>query len=279
MRVADADVYFQSSAAVATGIAAWFCARHDRRFVLRIVSDANCIPGKQLIRYWRDRKLYEYGLRRAHLVAAQTDYQQQLLKTHYGVESVLVNMAVEPSRAATPPRKDIDVLWVSNLRHVKRPDRVMELAKLLPHIRFTMVGGAVRGEEEYYAGIEAQARALSNVEFLGGIPYADVGDYFDRAKLFLNTSDVEGFPNTFLQAWIRSIPVVTLFDPDRLVRERGLGIAVDSLPEMAEALNALMSDESRRNDLGRRSGEFCSASYSAEQVAARYLELLGGRSR
>ena len=46
--------------------------------------------------------------------------------------------------------------------------------------------------------------ALPNVTMLGPVRYRDTGALFDRARIFLNTSSIEGFPNTFLQAWIRA---------------------------------------------------------------------------
>jgi glycosyltransferase involved in cell wall biosynthesis len=150
LAAADAEVYYQSPSGSATGVTAWFCRQRARRMVYRVASDANCVPGKQLIRLWRDRKLYEYGLRRAHLIATQTLAQRQLLLEHYGVSSVTVNMAVEaPASAGRAPR-DIDVLWVSNLRNVKRPELVLELARQLPHVKFTLAGGALPGLQPYY---------------------------------------------------------------------------------------------------------------------------------
>jgi glycosyltransferase involved in cell wall biosynthesis len=143
LAVADAEIYYQSPSGSATGVTAWFCRRHGRRMVYRVASDANCVPGRQLIRLWRDRKLYEYGLRRADLVATQTLAQSNLLLEHYGVPSVAVNMAVEPPTETAPNRRDIDVLWVSNLRSVKRPELVLELARQLPQVNFTLAGGVV----------------------------------------------------------------------------------------------------------------------------------------
>jgi glycosyltransferase involved in cell wall biosynthesis len=272
LALADAEIYYQSPSGSATGVTAWFCRRHGRRMVYRVASDANCVPGRQLIRLWRDRKLYEYGLRRADLVATQTLAQSNLLLEHYGVPSVAVNMAVEPPTEAAPDRRDIDVLWVSNLRSVKRPELVLELARQLPQVNFTLAGGVVY--QDYYDEIAAAAARLPNVTMLGHVPYDAIGALFARSRVFLNTSSVEGFPNTFLQAWIRGVPVVTFFDPDRLVRQQRLGFAADSLADMRAALARLLLDDGEREALGTRARRFAQAQFSPAFVAQQYLHLL-----
>src|SRR5687767_1444185 len=235
MREIDADLYYQSPAGAPTGITAWFCRRHGKRFITRIASDLAVIPGKQLIRFWRDRKIYEYGLRHADLIVAQGVQQRPLLKQTYGLKSEVLDMAVDmPS--GPQPAKDIDVLWVSNFRPVKRPEVVLDLARRLPNVKFVMAGGALPGAEDYFQSMRQGASVLPNVACPGAVPYADVGAYFSRAKIFLNTSQIEGFPNTFLQAWVRGVPVVTFFDPDSLIKQRQLGRTVADLDDMVKAI-------------------------------------------
>ena len=79
---------------------------------------------------------------RADLVAAQTEFQAQMLRENHGLES---SRRQHDGRAAAPRRahveKDIDVLWLSNLRSLKRPELVLELARQLPQVKFTLAGG------------------------------------------------------------------------------------------------------------------------------------------
>jgi glycosyltransferase involved in cell wall biosynthesis len=271
MRLADADVYYQSLAGYNTGLTAWFCRRHAKRFVFRISSDAYCTPGKQLMRLYRDRKVYEYGVRRADLIIAQTEHQRRLLRAGFELESELANLAAE-APATEPHTKDIDVLWVANFRAVKQPDLVVELARRLPHLKFVVVGG---GQEQYARRMRQAERELPNLAMTGPVAYDAVGAYFDRARVFLNTSSLEGFPNTFVQAWMRAIPVVSFFDPDGLIAREGMGCAVTDLDAMTDALRGLADDAARRRGIGERAQRFAAASYSANAVARRYLDLFG----
>ena len=61
LKRADADIYYQSCASVVTGFVAWFCRKYDRKLVFRVAHDTDLMPGQQLIRYWRDKKIFEYG--------------------------------------------------------------------------------------------------------------------------------------------------------------------------------------------------------------------------
>jgi glycosyltransferase involved in cell wall biosynthesis len=272
LEAANADVYYQSCAGMATGLVAWHCGRRDRRFVFRVAHDTDCIPGQQLIRFWRDRKLYEYGLRRADFIAAQGTRQVNLLHDNYELPSVHVNMAVEEP-AGDDGYRDIDVLWVNNLRDFKRPGLAVELAAQLPRRRFVMIGGAMPGHERLYADVQARARELPNLEFLGPVTYDQVNAYFARARVFVNTSESEGFPNSFLQAWIRGVPVVSFFDPDGLLEKGQLGRAPCDLREMRDAVESYLIDEATRTACGVRCSSHAQVNYAPSAVARRYVEL------
>jgi len=271
----DADVYYESPAGALTGLTAAFCQWKNKKFIFRVASDVDCIPGKQIIKYWRDRKLFEYGMRQADVVAVQSNYQAQLLEKHYGLKGDIVNMALEEPEEDLNGRRDIDVLWVSNIKHVKRPDRLIALARQLPQVTFTMIGGVVQHEKGLYAEIEREAASLANVNFLGQVPFDMVNEYAARSKVFLNTSDIEGFPNTFLQAWARKVPVVSFFDPDGIIRSRGLGRRPGNEAEMCEALRELLENESERSRIGEKAHAFAVSQYSAVAAAKHYLELCG----
>jgi len=269
---ADAEIYYQSPAGAYTGITGWFCRATNRGFIFRVASDTDCDQEHGRIRFWRDRKLYNYGLRRAHLIAAQTDYQARKLQQNHGLASEVVNMMVESPGPAADVKKDIDVLWVANLRALKRPELALELARQLPRVKFTLAGGPMPGGQTYYDDVMAAAARLPNVTMLGAVRYRDSGALFDRAKIFLNTSAIEGFPNTFLQAWIRGLPVVTFFDPDGLVQRLPLGRVASSVDDMREAIRGLLEIDVDRQLLGRRAREFATREFTSG-VAARYLEL------
>ena len=272
---ADADVYYYSCAGMILGMLALYCGRHDRRLVFRVASDVDCDPDKVEIRFRRDRWLYQYGLKRADAILVQTVNQQDALLKNYGLPSTVAGMLVaHPAQSSAPMAKDIDVLWVANIRQIKRPDRLVAIARAIPSTSFHMAGAMVPGEEELYRRIEAEAGELPNLTFHGAVPYMDIGRLFDRAKVFANTSDLEGFPNTYLQAWVRGIPVVTTFDPDGLVKSAGLGSSHTSVPEMIQGLEEMLHSEAVYGAARGAALQFVDKRFGEKTILAPYIEAI-----
>ncbi len=267
---ADADLYYASCAGMHLGLLAMFCQRAGRRYVFRVAHDRDCEPDKLLISYARDRKLYEYGLRRANGILAQSRRQQRAMLGNYGLHSRVAEMLVD--RPEPEVARDIDVLWVNNLRQFKRPDLLLALAKMLPQFRFHMIGGPQPGFGDLFERIREEAAAVPNLVFHGCVPYQDIGAFYARARIFVNTSDTEGFPNSYLQAWIRGTPVVAFFDPDGVIRRERLGSAVGSLEEMAAAVTQLFHERPAWESASWRCKAYMEREYGEDRLLEPYLD-------
>ena len=270
LKKADADIYYQSCAGAQTGIVALFCKIFGRKLVFRIAHDTDCVPGEELISYQRDKKIYRYGLKRADLVVAQSEQQVTLLNKHYNIDAPNINMAVEmPSEEE--PERDIDVLWVNNIREFKRPELFLELAKMNPHLNFVMIGGSCTGSETLFEEITNSSAEIDNLDYKGFVPYHEVNRYYQSAKIFVNTSDSEGFPNSFLQSWIRGTPVLSFFDPDEIIIREKLGAAPNNLQLMSDRINSFVQGGAEYEDVSENARTFAFKHYAAESVVAEYI--------
>lgn len=271
---ADAQLYYTSCAGMHLGLLALYCAQRGRRLVFRCASDSDCDPARLLVRYARDRWLYRYGLRRADIILVQSAAQARALTRHFGRAGVVAGMLVEPAPAAATAR-DIDVLWVGNIRRVKRPERLLALAAQLPEVVIHMAGGPVPDEAAFYERICREAARCPNLTFHGHRSYAEANALYGRAQLLVNTSDIEGFPNAYLQAWIRGVPVVSFADPDGVIRRHGLGAAVASAPAMRDAIRRLLGDAGAHAAAAARCRAHMAREYAEERVLAPYLDAFG----
>ena len=275
LRRADADIYYTSCAGMQVAEIALYCRRADARFIFRTASDSDCDPRRLLVRYARDRWLYGWGLRRADAVLAQSAWQAEALRRHYGRAARVAGMLVEPPPAAAPAARDIDVLWIANVQPLKRPDRLLDIAAQWPGARVHMAGGCVPGAEALFERIRAEA-ARRGIRFHGPLPYREACALYARARVFVNTSDIEGFPNSYLQAWINGVPVVTLIDPDGVIAQEGLGAAVDAPAHLGAAVARLLEDTAAWDEASRRCRAYMEREYGEDRVMAAYLETIEG---
>jgi len=267
----DADVYYQRTAAAWTGFLAAFCAKHGRRAIYAGASDVDFLPGEQDIRFARDRWIYEWGLKRMDAIVVQNQVQREQLKAHYGLESTLIPSCYAPPAGAHADRSGY-VLWAATVRPSKRAEMFLEIARRMPHQRFVMVGGPDPGRraEQYYRAIIEAARAIPNIDVKGFVPFAQAERHFDGARVLLNTSLYEGFPNTFLQAWARGIPTVSFFDTGS--RRAGAPVydLVSDISEASWKLDRLMRDDILWRDASQRVNAHFRACHSVDAIGARY---------
>jgi len=273
LREADADVYYTRTAGMLAGVVAEFCRRHGRRSIYAGASDKDFVPGAGgQIRYARDRWLYRRGLALVDRIVAQNEVQRSSCRATYGRDAVVIPSCYQlpKRRDGNPPPKD-SVLWVGVIRAGKRPELLLELARRLPQRRFVMVGGPRGGDAALFERTRAEAATLPNVEFTGFLPLPEVEPRFDAARLFVNTSDYEGLPNTFLQAWARGVPTLGTVDAGTSAHRR-----FGDVEAGAREIEALLGDPQRWADASGRCREHFERNHSGGETLARYGRLLGG---
>jgi glycosyltransferase involved in cell wall biosynthesis len=275
MRRADADIYYVSCAGVLVWQIALFARLFRRKTVFRIASDSDCDPHTLLVPTWRDRKLYAYFLPLIDAVLAQTQRQRDLLMRNFSRESRIVAPIAEAAARRLPfHERSIDVLWVGNFRPLKRAELLLTLAERFPDMSFHMAGGPLAIAPKYFEAMRSKAAALPNVEFHGAVLYHEVGELFERARVLVNTSETEGFPNTFLQAWGCGAPVVTFLDPGEIVAREGLGRAVANFEDMQDAIGALATQQPLWEATSARCCRYMDREYDPAVAADPYLNAL-----
>jgi glycosyltransferase involved in cell wall biosynthesis len=226
MRKADARLYYQNTAEYVTGQAAYWCRRNGRAFVFSVANDWDCESEALAKLRARERILYLYGLRNATAVVAQTRKQQRILLDEHKVQSVVIPMPSPPTGDGTmspPPDPAAPrVVWVARIAAAKRLEMLLDVAEMAPEIVFE-VAGLPDPRSAYTDALAERASRILNVRMLGRVERAGIPALYRGAICLCCTSSHEGFPNTFLEAWSQGVPVVSTFDPDDIIRTKGLG--------------------------------------------------------
>ena len=169
----------------------------------------------------------------ADLVLCQTFAQKLELYRNTGVHSEVIRNSFFPSDKSGTVDKEKIILWVGNLRPVKRPDFFLKLVDELPidGWRYILIGRS--------AGYEKEIENIKNPDFqaLGELPYSETLHWFKKASIIINSSISEGFPNTFIQAWLHRVTILSLkVDPDNLLKHNELGYVADDNFEKLKAI-------------------------------------------
>ena len=99
--------------------------------------------------------------------------------------------------------------------------------------------------------IKRDIESVRNLTYLGALPFEEVNAILDQAHIFVNTSYCEGFPNTFIQAWMRKVPVVSLqWDPDNVIRRQRIGFVAGTFEKMVEQVLSLANNRQIRERMG-----------------------------
>jgi len=249
MKLANAQIYYQRNPGPFSSLIGIFCRLKGRRFILAGANDANFDRGHELnVNSQLDILEIKLGFQLAHSIILQNERQSYLLKKNYGRDGVIFYNLYDPPhshrQAVLPTNKQASqkFLWVGRLAQQKRPKLCLDLAKLLPDIKIIMVG-ARTSQVQLGEKVTIAAESIPNLSFLGHLPIDKVEELFDSAQGLINTSFVEGFPNTFLQAWSRGLPVFSFVDPNNLIKEHSLGVQVSSIEQMADAIYETLNDK------------------------------------
>jgi glycosyltransferase involved in cell wall biosynthesis len=120
---------------------------------------------------------------------------------------------------------------------------------------------------------------LSNVDYRGRLDPDEAMSLIADAALFLCTSDEEGFPNTFTQAWSTGTPIVTLqVDPDNIIEKMRLGEVSRTVDGAVAHIKALIASVDLREEIALRARRYISENHNEQAVIEVFNKTLGNAS-
>lgn len=206
----------------------------------------------------------------------QTQYQERLLHKNFGLDSSYVGNGHPVPENLEPKEKPPIVLWLASLKSWKRPKMFLSLAEACRDLdcRFWLVGRPVN--DDLAQEVIGKTEELPNAEYKGGCSFEESNEFIERASLFVNTSKQEGFPNTFIQSWLRRTPVVSLdVDPDGILDEYEIGtFANGDYYMLVNSVRRLMTDATRRERLGKNARKYGQSNHDISAIADRILNTI-----
>jgi glycosyltransferase involved in cell wall biosynthesis len=271
------DIILQFVGSAHTGIAALYARRHGCKLIWRVTSDRSVEPetaswSQPHLRL--ERLFLNFGIRNASLILAQTEYQRAAIAAAFPGAPVQVLPNFHPTAPDCGRIGAVmkQVTWIANLKPLKNPSAFVRLARRFASrtdVRFVMVGDAADADP-WTKDQLAEIAATPNLEYRGAVSQAEVNTLLEHTDLLVNTSDYEGFSNTFIQAWMRRVPVVSLrVDPDRLLSRGGLGAVTGTEDSLFGCVAVLLDDPEKCSAIGARARR-----YALEHHAESNIETL-----
>jgi glycosyltransferase involved in cell wall biosynthesis len=184
--------------------------------------------------------LFERGMRLSDCRFAITNHQARLFRDK-GMTCAVTRLLLAQTKSSRPESKRVDLLWVARCHPVKRPHLFLDLAKRLPDARCRMI--CSMQDKPLWQSVSARAGTLPNVEFLEAVPYREIQRHFDEANIFVNTSQHEGVPNTFIHSGLGYTAILSLVvDPDGMLQNFHAGFcAAGDFERLADEAGAILA--------------------------------------
>lgn len=161
-------------------------------------------------------------------------------------------------------------IYAGSLSSLKGSDKLYHLANSLNKCNSIIIIGQPNDSKSKM--IFEQLKSADNIDLKGRLPHYDTVQLIANAKALINTSDYEGFPNVFLEAWAMGVPVLSLnVNPGNVLSDGNLGRCFDgNLGKMKECIEnnePICSDKQKMVSHIEKSHDFRTA-------ADRFIEIL-----
>jgi len=277
---ADADVYCQMGAGCETGQVALWCGQRQKRFVFATASDANCLPDLPSLKSRREKWLYRYGLSKAETVISQTRRQYDMLLNHYRRPSEILRAFTRCDSGHSVPGVSPDrrrVLWIGRICPEKRPHLLVDLSRDLPGCTVDVIGDA-NVDNQYVQDFRREAARCPSIVLHGKVSQERLDAMYSEAALLISTSEMEGFPVIFLEAWSRGIPVLSTFDPDGVIADHGLGWHESDMERFTITLRKVTDSPEERREASDAALSYYLAHHTVDAAVARFETICAGHS-
>ncbi len=277
------DIVYQRVRTAYTGMAAKYCKDHGPKFVYALSSDRdtnvryNGKDSKDWILNYLNWKISGYGIKNADRLVAQTERQRYMMKQNFGLNSLVIpNSQVVPDPPFEKESPPI-IAWIANFKDWKRPELFIKLAKAseVTGAKFVMAGRPNKSSPNYQRRLEEQVEETPRLNYLGELSFEETNRLLSKASVFVNTSlPREGFPNTYIQAWMREVPIVSMsFDLDGILDKEKLGMCSHQFETMVEDVKHLIKDAKLRQAMGKRGRRFAKDNFDINKNIQKYEDL------
>ena len=171
--------------------------------------------------------------------------------------------------------RPIRILWIANFKTLKRPELFVNLAKRLSKyasmIKMEMYGRSTTADLQLLKEIQD----IPWLEYKGEVPTEEMLGALAKSHLLISTSQYEGFSNTFVQAWMRKVPVISMgSNPNDIFSRLKVGYYEPNFEKMVQCVEKLIENEDSIQTMGELSYQYAVGNHSLESNLPKILNVL-----
>lgn len=269
-------VYHRAFVPYSCHIASW-CKKNNIPFYFHSADIYTLIRKNDSIRNILQNAMLRYTLRSATGVICQNEEQLEALKRFKTNKCQIIYNIQRKNTEPLNSRKTNEVIWIGKFEDSKQPWLFVELAEKLidMDVHFTMFSSKFPQTE---ANIKLRERIgkAGNIIVLEGKDNIFINDYLCKtAKLLINVSVSEGISNTFIQAWMRGVPVVSLnSNPDHWFDKYEIGKFCDGDTLKLEQYTREILQSDNYQKLSQNVINFSNGNFAPEVVTPQLKEFM-----
>ena len=191
---------------------------------------------------------------RDELLAAGVGEFHQFKIVSPGVTHVDMERNSAKNSKILSPNKNLRIGWMGRITQIKRPDRVVEIAKSFPDIDFLIAG-------EGDLLLKLRGELLPNIHLVG---WAEPTIFWNQVDIAILTSDNEAIPISLIEAAMSGLPIIAenVGSVEEIVFPGRNGFLTNSKFERILAVESLQRDANLRDFMGRESRAIASSKFS-----------------
>lgn len=224
MRKINADYYVSRTLTPQSWLIGLYCRLTGKKYIYMVAHDREVDGTHELYGNFFKRCFVKANFVLANKIYVQNLYQRDILNKY---NPCFLNSSFKIGKKVRE-KKGGYILWVGRSEEWKRPEIFLKLAKENPKQNFLMVCPPSTNSPLLSKKIKSAASKIKNLKYQKFVPFYKIDSYFEDAKIFVNTSKKEGFPNTFIQAAKNSTPIVSLsVNPNNFIDKYKCGFYCD----------------------------------------------------
>jgi len=177
--------------------------------------------------------------------------------------------------------KKYDIINIGRICEEKHIENIIyiiaKLKQVIPNIKAGI--GGIGPKKEFLVHLAKELDLGLNIDFTGYIPDENLSDFYNSGRIFVLTSETEGFPRTIIQAAACGIPVVSsnVGDISDIIDNGNNGFLINNYNDTetySQRIYQLLNDEELYNAFSLRLFNKVHSSFNIDEASKVWQKIL-----